>query len=71
MGTVWVARDMVKGGMQYAVFTSRPERCKLGFQSTSRGCIRTDVRNDIGVAMCGRPLEIQECIEVVCTEVVG
>ena len=69
MGTVWVARDMENGDMQYAVFSCRPERCKLGF-NTSKHCIRINIRNEVGVAMCGRQLEVQECVEVVCTEVI-
>jgi len=70
MGVIWVARDMDKGDMQYAIFSSRPERCKLGFQSSNSGCIRIDVRNEIGVAAAGRKLTVLECVEVVCSEVV-
>tara|TARA_R110002110_G_scaffold319508_1_gene532263 strand:- start:1294 stop:1509 length:216 start_codon:yes stop_codon:yes gene_type:complete len=71
MGTVWVVRDMAKGGMQYAVFSTKPKQWRNGFQSSARGCIRIDVRNEIGKEVAGRKLKVGECIEVICSEVVG
>ena len=70
MGTVWVARDMAKGSMQYVIFATQPKRYGDGFQMSSRGCIRIDVRNEIGKEVAGRKLKVGECIEVICSEVV-
>jgi len=70
VGTVWVARDMERGDMQYAVFSRKPNRSVRGFQPGDKDCIRVDVRNEIGVELAGRVLAVSECIEIVSSEVV-
>ncbi len=70
MGTIWVARDTKRGDMQYAVFSSEPNHGQRGFQSSGTGCIRIDVRNEIGEQLAGRQLVFRECIEVICSEVI-
>lgn len=70
MSSVWVGRDLADGDMQYVAFSEEPMRhISEGFVRRGRS-VRVEMRNEIGIQMVGRKLDVGECVEVVCSEVV-
>lgn len=70
MSSVWVGRDLASGEMQYVAFCEEPMwHASESFVRRGRS-IRVEMRNEIGIQMVGRKLDVGEYVEVVCSEVV-